>query len=96
MSKESRETFLEALEEASTLLMIADQERFGPLMQRVRIQIGEVRYELFGAMVSRPMDQEPPEVRSIEFGEILPMQVVINWLQKAQEIHDRGSKSGMQ
>jgi len=96
MSKAGREGFLEALEEASTLLMIANQERFGPLMQMVRIQVNGVEYELFGALVSRPMAQEPPEVRSIEFGEILPMQAVINWLQRAQEIHDKGGKSGMQ
>lgn len=92
----SKESLQEAIEEASTLVMIANQDKYGPLMQAVRLRIGEIQYELFGAMVSRPTDQEPPDVRSIEFGEILPMQTVINWLQQAQEIHNKGKRSEMQ
>ena len=85
----------EALDYASELLMLANQHRYGPLMQVVRLRIGGVEYECFTSLVAHPED-DVPAVEAIEFGQILPMKTVIQWMTTAQESFNKGRDAGMQ
>jgi hypothetical protein len=95
MKSEELESLADALEEVSELLMVANQERYGPLMQVVRIRISGIDYECFTSLVAGPED-ETPDVEEIEFGQILPMKTVIQWMTTAQESFTKGRDAGMQ
>jgi hypothetical protein len=85
----------EALDQAAELLMLANQHRYGPLMQVVRLRIAGVEYECFTSVVAHP-DDDVPMVEAIEFGQILPMKTVIQWMTTAQESFNKGRDAGMQ
>jgi hypothetical protein len=85
----------EALDQAAELLMLANQHRYGPLMQVVRLRIAGVEYECFTSVVAHP-DDDVPMVQAIEFGQILPMKTVIQWMTTAQESFNKGRDAGMQ
>lgn len=85
----------EALDQAAELLMLANQHRYGPLMQVVRLRIAGVEYECFTSIVAAP-DDDLPAVEAIEFGQILPMKTVIEWMTTAQESFNKGRDAGMQ
>jgi hypothetical protein len=95
MKAEELETLADALEEVSELLMVSNQERYGPLMQVVRLRIGGIDYECFTSLVATP-DDDIPAVEEIEFGQILPMKTVIQWMTTAQESFTKGRDAGMQ
>ena len=93
----SQKELLEAIQKAAERLQLVNHELHGPVMQVMRITIDDVTYELFGPKLPEPTDHGPgPTIQAIEFGEYVPMQVVIRWLQKAQAVHDRGLDSRMQ
>ena len=41
-------------------------------------------------------DDDGPAVEAIEFGQILPMKTVIQWMTTAQESFNKGRDAGMQ
>lgn len=85
----------QALEEASERLMMANPKVYGPLMQVVRLRVNGVDYECFGPLIT-PTDHDLPGVEAIEFGQILPMRTVINWMAATQGVYDRGRDAGYQ
>lgn len=94
-NKDFETDFVNALEQVAERLMIANESKYGPLMQVVRIRISGVDYECFTSLVAAP-DDDVPSVEAIEFGQILPMRTVIDWLTTAQESYEQGRQAGMQ
>lgn len=95
MANMNNEDFDAALEQVAERLMVANESRYGPLMQVVRIRIAGVQYECFTSLVSGP-DEDIPTVEAIEFGQILPMKTVISWMKAAQQSYEEGRQAGMQ
>ena len=85
----------DALDDAAELLMLANQHRYGPLMQVIRVRVGGVEYECFTSVVVHP-DEDIPMVEAIEFGQILPMKTVIQWMTTAQATFNKGRDAGLQ
>ena len=94
-NKDFETAFVNALEQVAERLMIANESKYGPLMQVVRVRIAGVDYECFTSLVAAP-DEDVPSVEAIEFGQILPMRTVIEWLATAQESYEQGRQAGMQ
>ena len=95
MSDSKRELLAQALEEASERLMLANPETYGPLMQVVRMRVGGVEYECFAPLIV-PTDNDLPGVEAIEFGQIVPMRTVIQWMSASQGLFDKGRSAGYQ
>ena len=91
MSTDTLETNLEAA--ARALRQVDDFDE--PVMQLVRIRISGVDYQCFASVMDEG-DEEMPAIQAIEFGDIIPMSMVIRWLLAAQEAHQRGFKAELQ
>ena len=81
--------------EAAVAALRALQGRGEPYMQLVRIKVAGVDYQCFGSIMD-DSDAEVPEVQAIEFGDIVPMSMVIGWMIAAQEAHRMDKKGQMQ
>jgi len=73
-----------------------DEGECVPAMQLLLIRINGVDHQCFSSVIAEEEGDALPNIEGIQIGDIIPMSMVIHWLQKAHDSWIKGQHKDLQ